>query len=104
MDLTEARLRKLAGIPLLEDDKATRSKVAVAFDKEMEFDKGRDGWQWQGRLKRPEVLRVVAKVTGDNKPEAIKNTASGDLYRFKGADILFPKSSKKFVKIKLFNR
>ena len=89
---------------LTEDGKATRSKVAAAFDKEMEFDSGRDGWQWQGRLKKPEVLRIAAKATGDNKPEVIKNTAAGDLFRFKGADILFPKSSKKFVKIKLFNR
>ncbi len=91
-------------IRLVEENKSNRSKVAAAFDKEMEFDKGRDGWQWQGRLKRPEVLRLVAKVTGDNKPEFIKNTASGDLYRFKGVDILFPKSSKKFVKIKFFDR
>ena len=104
MKLTEIRLRELAGIPLVEENKSNRSKVAAAFDKEMEFDDGRAGWQWLGRVKRPEGLRLVVKVTGDNILEVIKNTAGGDLYRFKGVDILFPKSSKKFVKIKLFDR
>jgi len=103
-ELTETRLRELAGIPLVEENKSNRSKVAAAFDKEMEYDDGRNGWQWKGVLKQREVLQIVAKTTGDNKPEVIKKTATGDLYRFKGVDILFPNFSKKFVKIKLFVR